>query len=193
MALWVLAGAVFIDSIDGTLARQIQIKVHAPQIDGGLMDNIVDFTTWTIAPLFWLYGTMHLPVWVLIVCATASLFGFSNMSAKTEDHFFTGFPSYWNIVAVYLYLLHFPAGWASVILLFFAISVFLPIKFVYPSRTRFLKQTTLVLCFIFIIHFLVLIYFFDDATPLLIYSSFLFPVYYFGLSFYLNLTSFVTS
>src|SRR5699024_292389 len=67
---------VFIDSIDGTLARQIQIKVHAPQIDGGLMDNIVDFTTWTIAPLFWLYGTMHLPVWVLIVCATASLFGF---------------------------------------------------------------------------------------------------------------------
>ncbi|HLR26236.1 MAG TPA: CDP-alcohol phosphatidyltransferase family protein [Fodinibius sp.] len=185
--LWILAAAAVIDSLDGALARKAQTKVHAAQIDGGLMDNIVDFITWTVAPLFWLYATMQLPIWVLLACATASIFGFSNTAAKTDDHFFTGFPSYWNIVAVYLYLLNLPTIFASAILLLFAVTVFMPVRFVYPTRTLHLRGLTLVLGALFVLHFLALIYFFDQSPPLLIYSSFLFPVYYFGLSFYLNI------
>ena len=185
--LWVLAAAAVVDSVDGALARLAQTKKYAGAIDGGLMDNIVDFITWTMAPLLWIYATMQLPIWVLLICATASIFGFSNTQAKTDDHFFRGFPSYWNIVVVYIFLLQLPTTFASVILLMFAFSTFMPIKFVYPTRTSFLRTLTLMLGSVFVLQFLALIYFFDKSPLILIYSSFLFPVYYFGLSFYLNI------
>lgn len=192
-ALWALAGAALIDSIDGALARLVRTKEHAGKFDGGLMDNIVDFLTWTVAPLFWIYATMGLPIWVLLVCATASVFGFSNAQAKTEDHFFLGFPSYWNIVVFYIFLLQLSTTAASMILLVFALTTFLPIKFVYPSRTSFLRTPTLLLGSLFVAQLLALVYLFDESPPLLIYGSFLFPFYYFGLSFYLNVKTIETS
>ena len=33
----------------------------------------------------------------------SSVYGFASPDAKTEDYFFTGFPSYWNIGVLYLY------------------------------------------------------------------------------------------
>lgn len=192
-ALWSLAGAALIDSIDGALARLVQTKQHAARFDGGLMDNIIDFLTWTVAPLFWIYATMQLPVWVLLICATASIFGFSNAQAKTDDHFFLGFPSYWNIVVFYIFLLQLSTASASIIMLAFALTTFLPVKFVYPTRTSFLRTVTLLLGSLFVIQLLALVYFFDRSPPFLVYSSFLFPFYYFGLSFYLNVKTIETS
>ncbi|MGD8427240.1 MAG: hypothetical protein PVH63_06390 [Balneolaceae bacterium] len=192
-AIWVLAITVIIDSIDGSLARLAETKLNAPNIDGGLMDNIIDFITWTVAPLLWIYATMHLPIWVLLACAFASIFGFSNTQAKTDDNFFLGFPSYWNIVVFYIYLLNLPLEFSSAILLLFAAVTFLPVKFLYPTRTHFLRILTLSLGSIFALQLIVLVYFFDQSPALLIYSSFIFPFYYFGLSFYLNLKSTETS
>jgi phosphatidylcholine synthase len=186
-ALWVLGVAVLIDSVDGALARLVQTKKYAPLIDGALLDNIIDYITWTIAPLFWLHAMMSLPVWVLLACALASAFGFSNVRAKTEDHYFLGFPSYWNIVVFYIFVLDFTAEVASAILLVFAVMTFLPIKFLYPSRNDFLRPITFIFGTLFVLQLMALIYFFDKSPRGLIYSSFLFPVYYFSVSFYLNL------
>ncbi|WP_440998446.1 CDP-alcohol phosphatidyltransferase family protein [Fodinibius sp. SL11] len=191
--VWVLAVAGIIDSLDGALARITQTKEHAAAIDGALMDNIIDFITWTIAPLLWIYATMGLPTWVLAICSVASIFGFSKTNAKTEDHFFLGFPSYWNIVVFYIFLLELPVAFASGILLMFAFVTFLPVKFVYPSRTKYLRPLTLILGGIFTLQLLALLYYFDQSPPWLIYSSFLFPFYYFGLSFYVNVKSSETS
>lgn len=191
--VWVLAVAAIIDSVDGALARLTQTKEHAPAIDGALMDNIVDFITWTIAPLLWIFATMDIPVWVLLLCAIASVFGFSNTQAKTEDHFFLGFPSYWNIVVFYIFLLDLPVIFASGILLMFALVTFLPVKFVYPSRTKFLRPITLILGIVFTIQLGALLYYFEESSSVLILSSFIFPFYYFGLSFYVNLQSAETS
>ena len=47
------------------------------------------------------------PVALLRRCSRAR-YGFCRTDAKTADHFFTGFPSYWNIVAFYLYVLGWP-------------------------------------------------------------------------------------
>lgn len=192
-ALWALAGAALIDSVDGALARLVRTKKYASEYDGGLMDNIVDYLTWTVAPLFWIYAAMELPAWVLLICATASVFGFSNTQAKTDDYFFLGFPSYWNIVVFYIFLLQLSTLPATLIMLAFALSTFLPIKYVYPTRTPFLRKVTLILGVLFILHFAVLIYLFDQSSLVLIYSSFLFPFYYFGLSFYLNIKPIETS
>lgn len=192
-AIWVLAISAIVDSVDGALARLSKTKEHAPKIDGALMDNIIDFLTWTTAPLLWIYATMQLPIWVLLICAIASIFGFSHTRAKTEDHFFLGFPSYWNIVVFYIYLLNLPTIFASAILLIFALVTFLPVKFLYPTRTSFLRPLTLVLGTLFVLQLIALMYYFDESSILLIYSSFIFPFYYFGLSFYLNLNPDVTS
>lgn len=185
-AIWVLGAAVFVDAIDGSLARYVNIKENAPTIDGALMDNLIDFVTWTVAPLFWIYATMQIPLWVLLLCAIASVFGFSNINAKTSDNFFLGFPSYWNIVVFYIYLLNLPVGFASFVLLIFAVTTFLPIKFVYPSRTPYLRSLTLILGVIYALQLLALMVLFDESPLYLIYSSFLFPVYYFSLSSYFN-------
>lgn len=192
-AIWVLGAAVFVDAIDGTLARYVNIKDNAPNIDGALMDNLIDFVTWTVAPLFWIYATMQIPLWVLLVCAIASAFGFSNSNAKTSDNFFLGFPSYWNIVVFYIFLLQLPVTFASGILLIFAITTFLPIKFVYPSRTPNLRSLTLILGVIYALQLLALMVLFDESPMYLIYSSFIFPVYYFSLSAYFNLKQYETS
>ena len=68
----------------------------------------------------------------------SSAYGFNRNDAKTADHFFTGFPSYWNVVMFYLLV----AGWSSAvnaaILVVLAVLVFVPIRYVYPSRTPIL-------------------------------------------------------
>ena len=43
-------------------------------------------------------------------CCCRARYGFSRDDAKTADHFFTGFPSYWNIVVFYLFVLELPPG-----------------------------------------------------------------------------------
>lgn len=187
-ALWVLGTAVLIDSVDGSLARYIDTKKYAPRFDGALMDNIIDFLNWTIVPLCWGYATIGLPVWVLAVCAVASVFGFSNREAKTSDNFFKGFPSYWNLVILYLFLLDLPLEFSIACLLIFAVATFLPIKFIYPAKTPFLKNLTLFLGILYFFQITAIVILFDEASMLLVYSSFIFPIYYFTLSFYLNIT-----
>lgn len=192
-AIWVLGAAVFVDAVDGSLARYFDVKNYAPKIDGALMDNIIDFITWTIAPFVWIYATMQIPIWVLIICAISSAFGFSNIQAKTSDNYFLGFPSYWNIVVFYIFMLNLPVEFASAIMLIFAVTTFLPIKFIYPSRTSFLKKFTLVLGSIFALQLIALMILFQESPLYLIYSSFIFPIYYFSLSFYLNFKSVETT
>jgi len=192
-AIWVLGVAVFVDAVDGSLARYLDVKNAAPKIDGELLDNIIDFITWTIAPLVWIYATIQIPIWVLFICAVASAFGFSNIQAKTSDNYFLGFPSYWNIVVFYIFMLNLPIDFASAILIIFAITTFLPIKFIYPTRTSYLRTLTLVLGSIFALQLLALMILFQESPLYLIYSSFIFPIYYFSLSFYLNFKSVETT
>jgi len=61
------------------------------------------------------------------------------------DHFFTGFPSYWNIVVFYLVIARLPATMNAAILLALAVLVFVPIRYLYPSRTPVLMWPTNIL------------------------------------------------
>jgi phosphatidylcholine synthase len=75
----------------------------------------------------------------------ASAYGFCQTSAKTEDGYFLGFPSYWNLVALYLYYLHLPGAAAVGLLLFFAGLTFVPLRYLYPSRRGRLNFVSCVL------------------------------------------------
>lgn len=145
MAFWLMGGAVAIDSFDGTLARRLRTNEVNHWLDGALLDNLVDFTTYVVVPAFFMMVSPLLPEgWRLPVAAIvvlASLFQFSQVDAKTEDHFFKGFPSYWNILVFYLVIWGFTPITNAIITLVLAVLVFVPIKYAYLSRPDHLFAT----------------------------------------------------
>jgi phosphatidylcholine synthase len=144
-ALWLMGLAIFIDGIDGTLARFFQVKKLVPKIDGALLDNIVDFLNYVITPCFFLLIQPDMLnsayEWiVLIFVALSSTYQFTQSDAKTPDHFFKGFPCYWNIVIFYLFIFNTSAAFNAILLIILSIMVFVPIKYVYPSRLDYLSK-----------------------------------------------------
>src|SRR4051812_28634580 len=53
--------AVVIDATDGILARRYNVKQNAPAIDGGTLDNIVDYINYTFLPLVLIWKMNWLP------------------------------------------------------------------------------------------------------------------------------------
>ena len=141
LTFWYMAGTIVIDAVDGTLARLVDIKKIAPRIDGELLDNIIDYLNYVITPAFFLMTADLLPPsWILVVPALvvlASAYQFTQSDAKTADHFFKGFPDYWNIVVFYLFVWHTSPQLNVWLLLALVVLVFVPIKYVYPSRMEY--------------------------------------------------------
>lgn len=140
--LWLLLAGL-VDAIDGPLARRLQVKTYAPRIQGRVLDDIIDFLTFSFIPLLlvwrmdWLAGPDLL--WIAPALIT-SLLGFANTGAKQEElGFFGGFPSYWNLVAYFigwLAVAYAPAGrfiGVAVVLLFALLTV-APLRFIYPNQ-----------------------------------------------------------
>jgi phosphatidylcholine synthase len=144
-----LVVATFVDSTDGVLARAFKVKERLPHFDGALLDNIIDYMTYVFVPalIVWQANLVPVPFPVCAAMLLSSAYGFANTAAKVEtgDHFFTGFPSYWNIVVAYLYILQLPQIANAAILVVLAILVFVPIRYIYPSRTKTLQIPTLIL------------------------------------------------
>ncbi|MEZ5092761.1 phosphatidylcholine/phosphatidylserine synthase [Nocardioides sp.] len=139
--LWLFLVAMVIDGSDGLLARRLRVKEAIPGFDGALLDNIVDYLTYCFAPMLLLWADGRLPGGAVgAVLASlpmlASSYGFCRSDAKTEDHFFLGFPSYWNILAFYVVVLELSPTVTGVLVAVFAVLVFVPVKYVYPSRTE---------------------------------------------------------
>jgi phosphatidylcholine synthase len=143
--------ATFIDATDGTLARAIRIKEVLPGFDGRRLDDLVDFLTYTALPLLLMWEASLLPpgldAWLLLPLL-ASAYGFCQVAAKTDDGYFLGFPSYWNLVAFYLYALQPLPPWLSlVIVTVLALLTFVPSRYLYPTAKGRLNRLTNVLAF----------------------------------------------
>jgi phosphatidylglycerophosphate synthase len=114
-AFILMAIAIVIDSADGTLARLVKVRGRIPFFDGALLDNIVDYFNYVAVPLFLMLRAGLLPrnalgFFAASLAILASAYGFSRDDAKTADHYFLGFPSYWNLVALYLFCRSRPDG-----------------------------------------------------------------------------------
>ncbi len=189
--LW-LAVAVLVDSTDGMLARLAKVKVAVPWIDGARMDDIVDYLTYVFVPVVLLYEWGLLPEQSGLLIAAcpllASAFGFARTDAKTADHFFTGFPSYWNVVAFYLYLAGSPPWLNGAVVVALSLLVFAPMRYVYPSRTPALRALTCGLGVVWGAMLVTLIWQLPSPSRALLLASTLFPAYYVALSLYLQAT-----
>ncbi len=141
-ALWMLL-ALAIDGVDGTMARKARVKEVVPGIDGRRLDDIIDYLNYVMVPIAFLWWVGAVDSWIVAAAPIlASGYGFSQADAKTEDHFFVGFPSYWNVVAVYVWAFDIGVGVTAAMLLLLAAAVFVPLKYVYPSRMGGLFWTT---------------------------------------------------
>jgi phosphatidylcholine synthase len=130
--------ATAIDATDGWLARRARVKEVLPGFDGAALDNLIDFQTYTTLPLLLIWRAGILPdgaAWLLVFPLLASAYGFSQTAAKTDDGFFLGFPSYWNIVAYYLFVFHPAATWIPVTLIVAcSVLTFVPTPYLYATR-----------------------------------------------------------
>jgi phosphatidylcholine synthase len=182
--------ATFVDSTDGLLARAFNVKERTPAFDGALLDNIIDYMTFVFIPalILWRADLVAAPFPVCATMLMSSAYGFAHTAAKVEkgDHFFTGFPSYWNIVAVYMYILRLPPLVNSIILVALAILVFVPIRYVYPSRTRTLQTPTLILGATWAMIFTWMIFRLPATDGPWTALSLIFPIWYVGLSLWLH-------
>ena len=187
--LW-MAYTIAVDAIDGTLARAVRVKDVLPFVDGSRLDDVVDYVTYVVVPVFFIVQTGLVPASAAVPIASlvliASGYGFSQTAAKTPDHFFTGFPSYWNIVAFYLYVLRWPLALNAAVLVLLAILVFVPLRYAYPSRMTELRVPTIALGLGWGAALLWALANFDTAPRALLTWSLLYPAYYVGISLYLH-------
>jgi len=188
-AFWLMALAVLIDASDGTLARLVRVKESIPWFDGDRLEDIVDYLNYVLVPSLFLIRADLLPqadaLWLAAVPLVASAYGFCQKEAKTEDHFFLGFPSYWNIVAFYLYVLQMPRWINAFLILILSALVFVPIKYLYPSRSPVLRGLTVILGAVWGILIFIMIHSLPEPPLLIVRTSLLFPAYYFVLSFWI--------
>jgi phosphatidylcholine synthase len=140
--------ATLIDATDGTLARRIRVKEVLPGFDGRRLDDLVDFLTYVCLPLLLIWRAKLLPAgfeWCLLLPLLASAYGFCQTSAKTDDGYFLGFPSYWNLVAFYLYVLGLGEWFAFALVVGLALLTFVPARYLYPTQKGKLNRVTNVL------------------------------------------------
>jgi phosphatidylcholine synthase len=185
-----LVVATAVDATDGMLARRAGIPASTPGFDGARLDDIVDYLTFVFVPMLILYLAGELPAqWGVLVAAAvllASGYGFASLDAKTADGFFTGFPSYWNIVALYLHAAGTPPAFNGVLLLALVVMVFVRIGYVYPSRMPVLQTLTNVLGVVWALLMLAVVWLLPEVPRPLLIGSLYFPVYYTVLSFWLH-------
>jgi phosphatidylcholine synthase len=189
-AFWIMLLAVLIDATDGTLARKARVKELIPSFDGDRLEDIIDYLNYVFVPSFFLIRARLLPeadaFWLAALPLLASAYGFCQKEAKTQDHFFLGFPSYWNVVVFYFYVLKTPPWANAFLLVILSFLVFIPIRYVYPSRSPAHQRLTVGLGAIWGILILAIIYLLPQSHPILVLLSLIFPVYYMVLSFWLE-------
>lgn len=190
-ALWLGLAALVIDGTDGMLARRFTVSERLPWFDGALLDNIVDYLTYVFAPVVLLVQGGYLPSSTIghIVAAlplVASSYQFCRVDAKTEDHYFLGFPSYWNVIAFYAVALDLGPTVVSTVIVICAALVLVPVGYIYPSRTRAFRTPTLVLSGLWLGTYAIIVAQLPNPNPAVLAISLGYIVYYLGLSLVLE-------
>lgn len=183
--VWMIV-AMLVDGFDGMLARWADVKKYATGIDGALLDNILDYLNYVLVPAVFIIQTDFLPApvkwFTACLILLTSAYQFTQTDAKTDDHHFKGFPSYWNVAALYMLLMNLPQWVNFGFLMLFNVLVFIPIKYIYPSRNSYLRQLTLVLTYLYGAIGIWGLLLYPNQPGWVVWVSFVYVVYYLALS-----------
>lgn len=155
MWLW-LGIALIVDGVDGNMARKFRIKEVIPWFNGAVVDNVIDYLTWTAIPTAFMVmylplGPRPLAVFLAIMVLVSSMFCYANEAAKSCDYYFVGFPAAWNIVAVLLWVWGAPMAVCVAAIVIFSAMTLVPLHYTHPFRVERGKVCNIVATFIWIV------------------------------------------
>lgn len=144
---WWLGLALFVDGIDGPIARKLEVKEILPTWSGEMLDNIIDYVTYVLIPAFALYqrgfmgeGLSFLSAAIIVV---SSAIYYADTGMKTKENFFKGFPVVWNMVVFTLFVIDASEIAASIVVFVSVFLTFMPINFLHPVRVQRLRSLNL--------------------------------------------------
>lgn len=185
LIVWMIL-AMLVDGFDGMFARWADVKTYAKGIDGALLDNILDYVNYVLVPAVFLLKAEVLPPGLRLLGAGSilltSAYQFTQIDAKTDDHHFKGFPSYWNVAVLYMLLMNLPQWVNFGFLMLFNIMVFIPIKYIYPTRNNYLRKLTLVLTYLYGAIGIWGLIQYPNQPQWVVWASFVYVAYYIILS-----------
>ena len=192
--VWMVT-AMFVDGLDGILARWFHVKEYASGVDGGLLDNIIDYLNYVVVAAFILIkapallprGFEYAGAFLILL---TSAYQFSQIDAKVDtksddqSFFFKGFPSVWNFLVIYMILLGLNPWINFVLLIFCNILVFVPVKYLYPTRSTRLRRLTLGLTYLYAAIGAWGLLQYPRVPQWVLWFSFIYVAYYALLSFF---------
>lgn len=184
-----LGVAMFIDATDGVFARRWCVTTWAAGLDGRKLDDITDYITYAFIPVFFAYQfkmVEGLGVAILGLVLICAAYGFTQKVAKTTDGFFTGFPNFWNLLVFYLFLFRVPPTVTALIMLFFALMIFVPIKYVSYS-TKSLRAAAYLISLVYGLFLAAILATWNNLDIRLVWASLAFPLLYGIVSLHLYL------
>ena len=188
--IWIIV-AMFVDGFDGMLARWFHVNEYAKTVDGGLLDNIIDYLNYVVvAALILIKAPGLLPPGFELAGAFSilltSAYQFSQVDAKTDDqsYFFKGFPSVWNFLVIYMMLLGLNPWINLAVLVVCNILVFVPVKYLYPTRNTRLRRLTLGLTYLYGVIAIWGLLQYPNVPQWVVWVSFGYLAYYAFLSFF---------
>ena len=183
--LWLIVCQV-LDGLDGPIARKIDVTIHAPRIDGHILDLVVDYLTCVVVPVALLASLELLPlrfeIWVAGAIFITSALWFARIDQETDDHWFNGFPAAWNIVVPTLLILDANKATKQLVILFLCGLSLSKVQFPHIVRVTKFRPVTLSVAFIYFVALTWLSAQYPDGPswvkPILVIA----PLYIVGLS-----------
>lgn len=183
--IWLIV-CQLIDGFDGPLARRIDITTHAPQINGHILDLVVDYVTCVVVPVALFIELDMLPkgreFWFAALIIFTGALWYARTDQETDDHWFNGFPAAWNIVVPTLLILDANNATKQLVIIFLCGLSLSKVQFPHIVRVTKLRPITLTVAVIYFVALTWLSAQFpngpDWAKPILVIA----PLYIVGLS-----------
>ncbi len=147
-SVFVLLGvALFVDAVDGPLARRLRVSERLSKWDGAALDYVIDYTTYVFVPAIIIANSGMLDrstgIAAAIVISVSGAIYFADRRMKQPDNSFRGFPAVWNMPVFVLFVFQPPIAVTVLTILVLAVMTFLPVQFVHPNRVIKWRSLTL--------------------------------------------------
>ena len=165
--LWLIVCQV-LDGLDGPIARKLDVTIHAPRIDGHVLDLVVDYLTCVVVPVALLARLdllpMHFQIWVAGAIFITSALWFARIDQETDDHWFNGFPAVWNLVVPSFLILGATPQTVMLVSILLCIVQLTTIKIPHLVRVEWMRKFTLPLTVIYLINLTSLSWAYSDKS-----------------------------
>ena len=144
--VWLILAFV-IDGIDGPVARKVDCRLHVPNVDGNILDLVIDYVTCVVAPAIFIHQFNMVPKGFTLFAAglvmVTSLYAFSRTDLMTHDHYFRGWPAMWNLAINVMFVVHSRAIVNLIVIVILCALTCVNVKVPHPVRVLYLRHITL--------------------------------------------------